>query len=398
MRHTRAMDAHNSPLPDQWADATLAISAGRPHQPGSPLNTPIVPATAFRAEEVGGYSRDSNPTWEAFEAVVGALEGGQALAFASGMGAIAAALEVTLMAAVEGSGPGRRASGAPVVAAPDVQYSGTRGLLSELLRGGRIQLRSYHPADGAEALAAAAAADVLVIETPANPSMEISDITALAGATRGLTVADNTFATPLATRPLDLGVDIVVHSASKYLAGHSDSLLGIAVSRDSGLTAALHSHRALHGATPGVLEAFLATRGVRTMPLRVRAASANAMTVAERLAARADIAEVRYPGLPGDPGHAVALTQMSSFGSVVAFRPAGGRARADAIVRATRLWTHATSLGGIESTLERRRCHEFESPEVPAELVRLSVGCEDVEDLWNDLSAALEATAAVVGD
>ena len=147
---------------------------------------------------------------------------------------------------------------------------------------------------------------MLVIETPANPSMEISDITALAGATRGLTVADNTFATPLATRPLDLGVDIVVHSASKYLAGHSDSLLGIAVSRDSGLTAALHSQRALHGATPGVLEAFLATRGVRTMPLRVRAASANAMTVAERLAARADIAEVRYPGLPGDPGHAVA--------------------------------------------------------------------------------------------
>ncbi len=391
------MESNTTPGPDPLAAATIAIAAGRPHEPGSPLNTPIVPATAFRAEEVGGYSRDSNPTWEAFEAVVGALEGGSALAFASGMGAIAAAVEVALAAAAD-PGVARGRDGSPVVAAPDVQYSGTRGLLAELQRHGRIELLNYRPADAADALAAAAAADVLVIETPANPSMEISDIAALAAATAGLSIADNTFATPLVTRPLDLGVDIVVHSASKYLAGHSDSLLGIAVTGDAALQRALHSFRALHGATPGVLEAYLATRGVRTMPLRVAAASANASAIAARLAARADLDEVRYPGLESDPGHVIAAAQMNGFGSVIAFRPAGGPGRADAIVRGTRLWTHATSLGGIESTLERRRCHDFESAEVPDELVRLSVGCEDVEDLWRDLAAALDTTAANATD
>ncbi|MFI0431705.1 MAG: trans-sulfuration enzyme family protein [Candidatus Nanopelagicales bacterium] len=381
------MDSNSAAQPGPLRPTTVAICTGRPSQPGAPLNTPIAPATAFRAEDVGGYSRDSNPTWESFEEVVGALEGGAAWSFGSGMGAIAAAVAVGLSRA------GAQGANRPIVAAPQVQYSGTRGLLGQLVQARQIEVIHYQPEDLEGATRAAAAADVVLIESPANPTMEITDIAAVARAARGVTIADNTYATPLATRPLALGVDIVVHSASKYLAGHSDALIGIAVTADPELAEALHAHRALHGATPGVLEAYLATRGVRTLALRTAAATANAGRIAQRLAARPDVGQVRYPGLLSDPGHKVADDQMNGFGSVITFVPVDGQDRADAIVRSTRLWIHATSLGGIESTLERRRSHAFESEEVPAALVRLSVGCEDVEDLWADLSAALDAAA-----
>lgn len=372
--------------PDSLAPSTLAITLGRPHSPDAPLNTPIVPATSFLAGSGPGYSRASNPSWESFEEIVGGLEGGTAYVVGSGMAAIDIGLSVLLARAAT---DGRM----PVIAAPRVHYAGSWALIGDLVRAGAATLLTYSGEDHEGALAAAAAADVVLVETPANPTMQITDIAAVAAATNGGVLCDNTYATPLATRPLDLGVDIVIHSASKYLAGHSDALLGVAVARDPAVAEAIFMQRTVRGATAGVLEAWLGTRGARTLALRVGAATASAGEIARRLAGRADVIEVRYPGLPSDPGHEVAARQMRGFGAIITFRPAGGAERAEEITRSTRLWLHATSLGGVESTLERRRRHDMENTEVPADLVRLSVGCEDVEDLWRDLAAALDATA-----
>lgn len=362
-----------------WALSTRAISVGRPAEPGEPLNTPLIPATNFLLGGPREYARDSNATWEAFEAVVGDLEGGQATSFGSGMAAIEAALTIGLARVPGGA--------VPVVAAPQVHYAGTRALLGQWEAQGRVTVLWYDGEHSDAALAAAAASDVLLLESPANPVMTITDLAAMSSAARGLVICDNTFATALITRPIELGVDIVVQSASKYLAGHSDALLGVAVTDGHTLHEALRTHRVLHGSVPGVLEAWLGTRGVRTLPLRLSAASANAMVIAQRLAEHPEVAWVRYPGLPHDPGHAVAAKQMDSFGAMLAFGVRGGAEAADRLCARTRLWRQATSLGGVESTLERRARLEFENS--PAELVRASVGCEDVEDLWDDLAQAL---------
>lgn len=363
---------------DRWALSTRAISVGRPDAPGEPLNTPIIPATNFLLGGDREYARDSNATWEAFEAVVGDLEGGIATAFGSGMAAIEAALDIGLS----------RVSGrTPVVAAPEVHYAGSRALLGQWEAQGRVTMLWYDGEDSEAALEAASASDVLLLESPANPVMTITDLAAMVIAASGMTICDNTFATALITRPLELGVDIVVQSASKYLAGHSDALLGVAVCTDAQLHEELRMHRVLHGSVPGVLEAWLGTRGVRTLPLRITAASANAVVIAERLAGHPKVAWVRYPGLADDPGHDVAKRQMAMFGAMLAFGVADGADAADRVCAATRLWRPATSLGGVESTLERRARLEFELS--PPELVRASVGCEDVEDLWSDLDEAL---------
>lgn len=370
----------------KWQPATRAIALGRPTAADAPLNTPLMPATSFLAGDGPGYSRAGNPTWESFEEVVGALEGGTAVAFGSGMAAIAAAVEVLLPT---------NGTSVPVVACPLVHYSGSRGLLRSLAEHGRLVLLPYDPADTPAACEAAAAADVVLIETPANPTMDITDIAAVCRAARAggaRVLSDNTYATPLATRPLALGADIVIHSASKYLAGHSDALIGVAIAGDPDLAGLLVAQRTMRGAAPGVLEAWLATRGVRTLALRFAAACANAETIARRLAAHPEVVQLRHPSLPDDLGHAVAGQQMAAFGAMIAFRPTGGADRAQAITTATRLWLYATSLGGVESTLERRRRHTDESPSTPVDLIRLSVGCEDVEDLWADLAQALAAT------
>ena len=364
--------------------ATITIAAGRPHDPGAPLNAPIVPATSFQAGGDTDYARDSNPTWTAFEDIVGELEGGRAVAFGSGMAAIEAGFSVLSE---------QVGTPCPRVARPRVHYAGSTGLLRHWERAGRVALVEYTAGDPASAAAAAGSCDILLIESPANPTMDITDIAAVARLAHdagALVVADNTYATPFATRPLTLGVDLVVHSASKYFAGHSDALLGVAVTADSDVAAALARHRVLAGGVPGVLEAWLGTRGMRTFVLRMRAAGSNAAVIAARLATRADVAWVRYPGLAQDPGHEIAARQMAHFGAVLTFAPTGGPQRAQRICAATRLWLQATSLGGVESTLERRRRHPDENPAVPDDLVRMSVGCEDVEDLWDDLSTALD--------
>ena len=196
-------------------------------------------------------------------------------------------------------------------------------------------------------------------------------------------------------RPLELGADVIVHSATKLLAGHSDVLLGATVARRPDLCGALRKQRSLRGAVPGPLETFLALRGVRSLPVRLERASANALELARRLRGHPDVEHVRYPGLPDDPGHARAAAQMDGFGTMVAFEVRGGAAPAEAAAKATRLIVHATSLGGIETTMERRARWPDEGDRLPPGLIRLSVGCEHVDDLWDDLVHALRIAAAV---
>jgi cystathionine gamma-synthase len=205
-------------------------------------------------------------------------------------------------------------------------------------------------------------------------------------------VVDNTFATPLLQRPLELGAEVVVHSVTKFLAGHSDLVMGAVVTGNTDWEEALRRRRSLHGAVPGPLEAFLALRGVRTLAVRLDRAQANAAELARRLAAHPGVSLVRYPGLAEHPGHELASQQMDGFGAMLSFEVHGGAPAADALCDAVRLCVHATSLGGVETLLERRQRWEGEEATPPG-LVRVSVGIEDVEDLWHDLEAALGVAA-----
>jgi cystathionine gamma-synthase len=282
-----------------------------------------------------------------------------------------------------------------VVVVPRAPYSGTGQLAAELAAAGRLAVREVPVADTDAVAAALVGADVALLETPTKPLLEVADLPAIAAAARAagtLLAVDNTFATPLLQRPLAVGADLVVHSATKYLGGHSDVLLGVAVAADEALEARLRGHRTLHGAIPGPWEAWLVLRGLRTLHLRVERAGANAAELARRLTGHPAVERVRHPALPDDPGHARAAAQMSGFGAIVGVEVRGGPEAAERVCSAARLWVHATSLGGVESTLERRRRHAAESPEVPEALLRLSVGVEDVEDLWRDLDQALRAS------
>jgi len=247
-------------------------------------------------------------------------------------------------------------------------------------------------ADTAAVAAAADGADLVWLESPTNPAMEVADIPAVARAARGAGaqfVVDNTFATPLVQRPLDLGADVVLHSVTKFLAGHSDVVLGAVVTRSEETYGVLERRRRQIGAVPGPFETWLALRGMRTLHLRVERSQANAAVLAQRLSVHPAVERVRFPGLPGDPGHARATEQMRGYGAIVSIELRGGAAAADALCAATQVWVTATSLGGLESTLERRRRWASEAPTIPESLVRLSVGIEDVEDLWADLEQAL---------
>ncbi len=365
---------------NRLAPETIAVTAGRGGEaPGAPMNVPVHFASMYREGGAVNYAREGNPTWSAFEEAVGVLEGGQALCFASGMGAISAILEELPVGAV--------------VVAAGGSYTGTRAYLSNAHDRGRLEVRLVDVVDTETTLAACVDAALLWVESPTNPLMAVADLPALATGARAagaMLVVDNTFASPLLQRPLGLGADLVVHSASKFIAGHSDVLMGVLAARDGDLLKRLAVRRTLLGAAPGPLETFLALRGLRTLPLRVERGQHNAGEMARRLTTHPAVERVRYPGLPDDPGHARAAAQMSGFGAMLAFDLRGGEAKANALCANVRLITHATSLGGVESTLERRgRYHGEEA--VPSGLVRLSVGCEHVDDLWADLCAALDA-------
>lgn len=353
----------DTPL-DHVSPATLSVHAGRPaREPDQPLNTPLTLASTYVAGGDREYGRYGNPTWQAFEEALGALEGGRALAYSSGLAAVATVLDLV-------------GQGATVVA-PRHSYNGTLMQLADLESRGRVRSVLVDVTDTAAYVAACEDAALVWLESPTNPMLEVADIETIAAAARAAgahVVVDNTFATPLLQKPLELGADIVVHSATKYLSGHSDILMGAIVVEDPELFAVLKGRRDLVGAVPGTLEAFLALRGLRTLHLRVERAQANAAELARRLGEHPAIGEVRYPG----------------FGAMVSVVLAQGAMAADLLTRKTKLWVHTTSLGGVESTFERRRRWRGEPTTVPDALVRMSVGVEDVEDLWNDLVTALD--------
>ena len=368
------------------AETRLAILGRGGHQSGQPLNVPIVPASNFRAAPSGPVGReyardDGTPGWEAFEQLIGDLEGGPAVCFASGMAAIAAVLELL-------------PAGAHVVAPRD-SYTGLRALLEDgAAAGGRWRVRTVDMTRDDDVAAAVRDADLVWLETPSNPQLDIVDIAevaAAAAAAGALVAVDNTFATPLLQAPLQLGADFVVHSATKFIGGHSDLLLGAVVCRRPEDHARLVRRREVAGATPGALECFLALRGARTLALRLRHAQDSAGELARRLAAHPAVGRVRYPGLPEHPNHASAARQMRGFGAVLSFEVADADT-ADAVCAHVQVIAHATSVGGVESTIERRAKLPGQD-HVPAGLVRLSVGCEHVEDVWADIAAALDAAA-----
>lgn len=370
------MNQHPTDLkPESWL-----VTAGRGCEPGAPLNVPLVPASNFIIGGGREYSRDDGtPTWEALEEIVGGLESGQAVAFASGMAAIAAVFD--------------QLPAGSTVALPDDCYQGVAGLAAAGAQRGRWSVQRVALDDTAGWIQACARADLIWLESPSNPLLGVADLEAICAAPRktgAIVAVDNTFATPLNQRPLDFGATVSLQSATKFIGGHSDLLAGVATTRSNVFRHALKKSRELAGATPGTLECFLAVRGARTMALRLERAQQSAALLAERLEGHPMVEVTRYPGLPSHPTHATAKRVLKGFGTIISFDVRGGAAAADAVCRVVRLIRYATSLGAVESTMERRAAIPGQE-HLPPSLLRLSVGIENVEDLWNDLDAALRA-------
>lgn len=344
---------------------TTAITAGRPPVEGdAPLNPSVVLTSTFHSGGPIGYGRYGNQTWTALEEAISKLEGGQTLAFSSGMAAISAVFSILPI-------------GAPIVAS-NQGYSGVMSLLNSFHASGRLEVRFVDVVNTEEVIAAMKGAALVWLESPTNPCLDVADLPALIAAAKklGIGVAvDNTFATPLVQNPLAMGADIVMHSVTKFLSGHSDVLMGSLSTNDPALLKRLHDSRSFNGSIPGPFEAWLALRGLRTFPLRFNKSQENAKELVVRLQAHSKITRVRYPG----------------FGAIVSFEVDGTAEQTQHVCDSSKLIAHATSLGGVESLWERRRRWPIESPSVPEQLIRLSVGCEHVDDIWDDIKQALSA-------
>jgi cystathionine gamma-lyase len=369
------------------APATRVVHAGLPAaQQGTPFLPGPVLAAPFHLSGRSdaspyGYARYANPTWTAYEGALSELEGGEAVIFSSGMAAVAAVLLPALL-------PG------DVVVVPGDGYPGVTSIATQQLRPRGVEVRVV-PSDERAILAALPGATLVWIETPSNPGLAVLDVEALAVAAHGagaLLAVDNTLATPLLQRPLELGADLSVASASKLLTGHSDLVLGYVATADSARAERLRTWRGLTGAIAGPLETWLAHRSLATLDVRHARQCANALALAQALVARADVAEVRYPGLSGHAGHALATRTFGGerYGQVVCLDVVGER-RAQAFLGACWLVAEATSFGGVHSTGERRL--RWGIDDVSPGFIRLSAGIEDADDLVADVVAALDASA-----
>lgn len=363
-----------------WNDETLAVTLGRPpHVPGAPVNYPIGVSTTFVAGDAAhAYIRSGTVGTEALELVLGAIEHGLTTVFSAGIATVSAVIDLLPANAI--------------VVAPNHAYPGTIGRMRELAQVGRIQLREVLICDTDAVVKASEGAHLVWLETPTNPLMEVADIKTIVAAAKksnALVAVDNTFMSPTRQRPLDLGADISMHSATKSIAGHSDVLMGALSVTNKELDEKIKMRRTMMGSVPGALECYLALRGLRTLSIRTDRAESNAQFIAEKLAADSRVERVLYVGLPSDPGHSLHLSQASGAGAVVCFIPKCDADKADLICETTQLWTHATSLGGVESTMERRRRWAVEPEDTHASLIRLSVGIENADDLWIDLDQAL---------
>jgi cystathionine gamma-synthase len=378
---------------------TLAVHAGaEPDELSGGVSPSIQMSATFRQDGVGKprrgyeYGRSGNPTRQALEAAIAELEGGtHGLAYASGLAATQNVLYLLE--------PGDR------LILSDDAYGGTWRLASKVWSRYGVQTDAVDLRDLdalAAAMSEAPAPQMVWVETPTNPLLKVVDISAvvrLAASAGALTVVDNTFATPFLQRPLELGADVVMHSATKYLSGHSDVISGLLATRRDDLAETLRFHQNAAGAVPSPFDCWLVMRGMRTLAVRMERASSNASAIAEWLAGRNEVSKVYYPGLPDHPQHELATRQMRLPGAMLSFELVAGEPAARRVAEATRLFTLAESLGAVESLVEvpavMTHLSVAGSPlEVPAGLVRLSVGIEAVEDLIADLEAALQAASA----
>lgn len=373
--------------------ATRAIHAGyRPDPATGAVNVPIYASSTFAQDGVGGlrggfeYARTGNPTRAALEASLAAVEEGAfARAFSSGMAATDCALRAMLR-------PGDH------VVIPDDAYGGTFRLIDKVFTRWDVQYTPVRLADlDAVGVAITPRTRLIWVETPTNPLLSIADITAIAelGTDRSAKVlVDNTFASPALQQPLRLGADVVLHSTTKYIGGHSDVVGGALVTNDEELDEEFAFLQNGAGAVPGPFDAYLTMRGLKTLVLRMQRHSENACAVAEFLADHPSVSSVLYPGLPSHPGHEIAARQMRGFGGMVSVRMRAGRRAAQDLCAKTRVFILAESLGGVESLIEHPSAMTHASTagsqlEVPDDLVRLSVGIEDIADLLGDLEQAL---------
>jgi len=374
--------------------ATKAIHAGyRPDPATGAVNAPIYASSTFAQDGVGGlrggfdYARTGNPTRAALEASLAAVEeGAYGRAFSSGMAATDCALRAMLR-------PGDH------LVIPNDAYGGTFRLIDKVFTQWDV---TYTPAELSDVDAVRAAITpqtrLIWVETPTNPLLAIADIAAIAelgNENSAKVLVDNTFASPALQRPLTLGADVVLHSTTKYIGGHSDVVGGALVTNDEELDGAFAFLQNGAGAVPGPFDAYLTMRGLKTLVLRMQRHSENASAVAQFLAGHPSVSAVLYPGLPTHPGHEIAARQMGGFGGMVSLRMRGGRAAAEDLCARTRVFILAESLGGVESLIEHPSAMTHASTagsqlEVPDDLVRLSVGIEDVADLLADLEQALD--------
>jgi cystathionine gamma-synthase len=368
---------------------TRAVHAGRRPERGTrDVTPPIHQSTTFEKAADGSlpggflYGRANNPNREALEEALASLEGGAAaLAFSSG-----SAATLALMHALA---PGDH------VIAPDDAYYGTAVLLKTHLNGWGLRSTPVDMRDPCMIERAVTPATRLIwAETPSNPLLHVTDLRAVAAIAKkvgALMACDNTWATPLLQRPLELGADVVMHSVTKYLSGHSDVLSGVLIFREANqLFEKVRAIQREGGAVPSPFECWLTLRGLQTFPYRVRAHSENAQRVADFLSRHPRIQAVHYPGLPGHPGHKIAADQMSGFGGMLSIQVKGGQERAFRLCGGVKIFTHATSLGGTHSLIEHRASVEGAATKSPANLLRLSIGLEHPDDLIEDLEQALE--------
>ena len=367
---------------------TTAVHAGRRIDAATGAVTPPIQlSTTFERGPDGeyprgfSYAREDNPNRRALEECLAALEGGkQALAFSSGM-AVATAI-------LQGLEPGDH------ILAPDDVYYGFRKLVSEVFAKAGLQTDYVDIADLQAVRDAVRPATRLVwVETPSNPLLKIADLSGIAAIARqakAISICDGTFATPVLQRPLDYGIDMVTHSTTKYIGGHSDVVGGALITRfDNYLFERARKSQQFGGAAPSPFDCWLTLRGVATLPYRVRAQSENARQIAEFLRNHKAVEAVHYPGLPSHPGHAVATRQMSGFGGMLSVQVRGGREQAMGVTARVRLFTRATSLGGPHSFIEHRASIEGPGSKTPKNLLRMSAGLENAEDLIADLEQAL---------
>lgn len=367
-----------------WQELAIdskVVAVGRPVRTADgALNPPIALNSTFHAGGPIGYARYGNETWTALEDAISALEGGRSLIFSSGMAAISAIF-------------GLLPTGGVIVAAKN-GYQGTTTYLKNLSDSKKLSVRFVDLANTQEVLAAIPGAQMVHLESPVNPLLDVVELPRIikyakdSGA--GVSV-DNTFATPMNQNPLEMGADICMHSVTKFLSGHSDLLLGSLSTKDLALYARLEQARRYAGGIAGPFESWLALRGIRTFAVRMQRSQESALELATRLSNQKWISKVRYPGLPSDPNHLIAKSFMRGFGAVISFEPVGEVDQVDIMCESAKLITNATSLGGVESIWERRRRWQTESISVPQNLIRFSVGIENIEDLWTDIQNAAQA-------